>query len=64
MSPDKNPNKHFDLTEEASKRKSEAATNVAGEENDDLSNTNNTGAVNSEDEGVAENKVSTSLDEE
>jgi len=59
------PQKRYDLSEEASRRESPEATNIARqEENDDENESNGAGRINSSDDDWAENKVSTSLDEE
>lgn len=59
-----NSNKHFDLTEESSKRKGgEEATSVARQlENDDVSK--NIGSVNSANDKDVENEVWTSSSDE
>lgn len=62
---DKSP-KHFDLTEESSKRKEgERATIAARQtENDDANEEINAGSVNSPDDKNVENEVWTSLSNE
>lgn len=57
--------RHYDMTEESSKRPGEDATTAARmAENDDENEENSHGPVDSPNDEWAENKVATSLDDE
>jgi len=56
---------HFGLTEAASRRGSEEASQAARQaENDDVNEENNAGSVNTNNDNWVDNKVATSLDDE
>jgi len=57
---------HFDFMEEASKRPGGEEATIAGREaeSDDMNEETNAGRVNSPEDDIVENEVSTSLDDE